>query len=82
MKIEIEQYVNNEYCIASLEEPDDCGNDLWYTGFYQDTDQWCEATFGPSDRWGEIPKNGWKRMRNKYFFTDNNKLTLFCLKWG
>jgi hypothetical protein len=79
--------LDNEYCavgyyIAVLEEPINSSHDLWYHESYKDTDEWCEQTFGAQDSWGENPVTGWKRMRNKYFFTTDASRGLFVLRWA
>jgi hypothetical protein len=71
----------NEYYIAELDEPLPL-RDPWGQYWYPDIDTWCGETFGAGDLWGENPVNGWKRMRNKYFFTDEAKLALFVLRWS
>ena len=72
---------NMGYHIVELAEPDD-GVDIYYFQKYADTDQWCVESFGGTDFWGKDPKNGWKRMRNKYYFTSEEKMVLFLLRWS
>jgi hypothetical protein len=69
------------YYIAELEEPAPVYGH-WGQDWYPEVDQWCEGTFGPSDLWGENPVNGWKRMRNKYFFIDESTLGWFVTRWS
>jgi len=64
------------YYVAELEELGTI-NDPWYP----DIDEWCENTFGQQDLWGEEPQTGWKRMGNKYFFVQEDKLSWFLIKW-
>lgn len=71
-----------DYYIVELEEPLLIGNDTWYREQYLDVDAWCEQTFGAQDVWGEEPVNGWKRMRNKYFFTSEGQVMIFTLMWS
>jgi hypothetical protein len=68
------------YYTAELEEPT-IQEDIWGVKWFPEIDKWCEETFGPQDLWGEEPVNGWKRMRNKYFFVDDSQLTWFLIKW-
>jgi hypothetical protein len=70
----IQTEFNAGYHIAELELPD-----AW--PLLPRIDEWCEQTFGAQDIWGEDPVTGWKRMRNKYFFTDEAKLNWFILRW-
>lgn len=67
------------YYVAQLEEPDT--SPIWGWDWYPDIDIWCETTFGQEDLWGQEPLSGWKRMRNKYFFVEENQLTCFILRW-
>ena len=83
MNIEIVPFCyGDHYHIAVLEEPDYDKGDQWYVNAYRDVDQWCERTFGTQDLWGEEPVTGWKRMRNRYFFVQESKLTMFLLRWS
>jgi hypothetical protein len=78
----IETRVNSiGYYIAELKEPHPI-HDVWGQNWYPEIDTWCGETFGDQDYWGEDPVTGWKRMRNKYYFTDDRKLTLFVLRWS
>lgn len=81
MHIDLSQ--TGDYHIVELEEPEWI-KDLnpWYHHHYKDTDDWCEKTFGPGDIWGEEPVTGWKRMRNKYFFTKESLRSWFVLRWS
>ena len=82
MKIEVE-YFGDDYYIAVLEDPVVAEiADPWYHESYEDTDGWCTDTFGQTDWWGEPPVNGWKRMRNKYYFTTKSSCELFVLRWS
>ena len=58
--------------------------DWWMSSKHtiQDVDTWCEHAFGASDCWGSEPVTGWKRLDNQYFFTDQNKLNWFVLRWS
>jgi hypothetical protein len=77
------EFVNAGYYIAELELPTHLVSlGTWGKDWYPDIDRWCEETFGVSDIWGENPVNGWKRMRNKYFFTDEAKLNWFVTRWA
>jgi hypothetical protein len=79
----IETYFESGYYIAILDEPDWNPNlNLWGTGWYPEINTWCEQTYGRSDLWGEEPVNGWKCMRNKYFFTDEQQFMMFALRWS
>lgn len=80
MKLEKEQI--GEYFIASLDEADLPKDDPWYRDDFCGADAWCTDRFGPQDLWGEPPVTGWKRMRNKYFFTKEDQLTFFVLYWS
>ena len=44
--------------------------------------EWCTQTFGTEDCWGADPISGWKRMTNRYYFTDEQNLELFVLRWS
>lgn len=78
----IQTYYNAGYYTAELDEPKWTPRmNLWGQDWFPDIDQWCEDVFGKGDLWGEEPVNGWKRMRNKYFFTDETKLEWFVLRW-
>lgn len=68
------------YFVAELEEPE-LADDPWGYKWFPEIDKWCEETFGQQDLWGEDPQTGWKRMRNKYFFTEEDKLTWFMIRW-
>ena len=50
---------------------------LWFPEIYT----WCNATFGKEDMWGAQPITGWKRMRNTYFFTSEEMMCMFKLRW-
>lgn len=79
----IQTYHNAGYHIAELDEKEVTDPiDNWGHTWYPEADQWCTKTFGETDLWGENPVNGWKRMRNKYFFSEEKLLTLFVLKWS
>ena len=56
--------------------------DLWGKDWFPEVDAWCYESFGAQDIWGEPVVNGWKRMRNKYFFRDEDMLTMFKLRFG
>lgn len=74
---------NAGYFIAELDEPQWRPElNLWGTGWYPEIDSWCENTFGPGDLWGEEPQTGWKRMRNKFYFTEEQKLEWFVMRWS
>lgn len=85
MKIEVHKphEAGYGYYVAEMEEPrgDELINDAWGFNWFPDIDAWCESTFGQQDYWGEEPQNGWKRMRNKYYFTNEDKLSWFLIKW-
>jgi hypothetical protein len=72
---------DTEYYIAELDEPLPL-RDPWGRHWYPEIDEWCKQTFGVQDIWGESPVKGWKRMRNKYFFTDQAKLNWFITRWS
>ena len=55
--------------------------DPWGRDWFPEIDQWCIDSFGEQDIWGEEPVNGWKRMRNKWYFIDESMLSMFMLKW-
>jgi hypothetical protein len=79
----IQTEYSGDYYIAKLDEPNwYVGFDAWGGDWYPDIDIWCIQTFGKSDLWGEEPQTGWKRMRNKYCFTDKAKRELFILRWA
>lgn len=71
------------YYVAELEIPEITENhwDVYGSTWYHEIDQWCEDTFGVQDCWGEDSVSGWKRMRNKYFFVDKEKLSWFLIRW-
>jgi hypothetical protein len=75
------RYYGDVYYTVTIDEDHQSG-DTWYEHSFQDVDAWCGQTFGEQDLWGEDPKTGWKRMRNRYFFTDKNKRDWFVLKWS
>ena len=79
MNIELEQI--GEYYIAVLDMPTP-PYDTWGENWFPDIDAWCEETFGAGDLWGEHPVNGWKRMQNKYFFTNPAKREWFITRWS
>lgn len=68
------------YYVAELDEPYPLPC-IWET-WYPDVDEWCENTYGEEDMWGSPPLSGWKRMRNKYFFVEGDKLSWFLIKWS
>jgi hypothetical protein len=79
----IQTEYNAGYYIAELDAPEwHPGLNPWGGDWYPDIDIWCIQTFGKSDLWGEEPVTGWKRMQNKFFFTEENKLMLFVLRWS
>lgn len=78
----IKTYHNAGYYIAEFDEPDNIILDVWGHSWFPEGNEWCTKTFGESDVWGAEPVNGWKRMRNKYFFTEQKKLNWFVLRWG
>ena len=82
MKLEIVEYNGGNYHIVDLEEPQHASKDAWYSEEYLDVDLWCEQTFGLQDVWGSEPVTGWKRIRNRYFFVDKNKLNWFVMRWS
>ena len=95
MKIKIEPKTNGYYIavLMPLESPEFIplvdGEDLYFPFIpielpnqYDETDIWCEETFGIRDAWGEIPVTGWKRMRNKYYFIEERNLELFVMRWS
>ena len=82
MKLEIVEHYGGDYHVVELEDPIDNGHDLWYFEGYKDTDVWCEQTFGLQDLWGEPPVTGWKRMRNRYYFVGETKMSLFLMRWA
>ena len=69
------------YYMITLNEPTD-SKDPWFINEYQDTDKWCEETFGAQDLWGQEPVTGWKRMRNRYYFVSESSRELFVLRWS
>ena len=69
------------YYIATLDIPELDYGDGYGRLWYPDVDKWCAETFGEADLWGDEPRNGWKRMQNKYYFVDEAKLNWFVLKW-
>ena len=78
---------SGDYYIAELDEPGwnpvrNPGFDPWGGDWFPDIDKWCEQAFGDSDIWGEESVNGWKRMRNKYFFTEEKLLSVFVMRWS
>ena len=83
MKIEVCKSFG-DYYILKLERPavpdraipDHFGH-LWYPHI----DQWCEEIFGPQDIWGGDPITGWKRMYSRYYFTKEEMLSAFILRW-
>ena len=82
----IQTAYSGDYYVAELDEPDwnpvrNHGFDPWGGNWYPDIDIWCIQTFGKSDLWGEKPVTGWKRMRNKYFFTEEKLLDMFVMRW-
>ena len=79
MNIHTEQIA--DYHIAVMEHPEP-PHSTWGEDWYPDIDAWCEETFGASDIWGENPVSGWKRMTNKYFFTDPAKRDWFITRWS
>lgn len=81
MKLEIAETCS-VYHIVEVPDPINVGKDLWDNESYTATDLWCEQTFGPQDVWGSEPATGWKRMRNRYYFVDENKLDWFVLRWS
>ena len=71
------------YYIAELDEQEVTDPiDTWGHSWYPEADDWCNQTFGPSDIWGEESVNGWKRIRNKYFFVEQSSLAMFILRWS
>lgn len=83
----IQTYYSAGYFTAELDEPGrnpvrNPGFDPWCLDWYPDIDKWCEQAFGDSDIWGEESVNGWKRMRNKYFFTEEKLLSVFVMRWS
>ena len=45
-------------------------------------DEWCERTFGESDCWDADAVTGWKRMYNRYYFSNEKLLHMFVLRWS
>lgn len=79
----IQTYRSVDYYIAEFDEAEVTDPfDTWGHTWCTESDTWCEQTFGASDLWGEEPVNGWKRMRNKYFFTEEKKREWFVLRWS
>lgn len=79
----IETYYNAGYYIAELEEPKMQDIlDIWGLSWFSQCDEWCTESFGDSDIWGTEPVTGWKRMRNKYYFTEEKQLNWFVIKWA
>ena len=77
------EYYGNDYYIAELEYPEQAKKlDIWGLSWYTEIDDWCTRTFGPQDMWGEEPVSGWKKMRNKYYFTKDSQRAFFILKWA
>lgn len=72
------------YYIAELDlpAPGEVAKDPYGSYWYPDIDAWCESTFGEMDLWGDEPQTGWKRMRNKYFFTEEKLMSMFVLRWS
>jgi len=78
----IQTEYNAGYYTAELDEPPWRPEmNFWGQDWYPNIDTWCEEVFGKGDLWGEEPVTGWKRMRNKYFFTDEKKLNWFVMRW-
>ena len=71
------------YYVAEVEFPTPgvIATDPYGSAWYPDIDAWCEQTFGEMDFWGQKPVNGWKRMRNKYFFTEQKYREWFVLRF-
>ena len=81
MKITIESPVANYFILEIVITDAMVAEDPWLVKQFPDIDQWCTDSFGEEDIWGEEPVNGWKRMRNKYFFTKEDMCSMFMLKW-
>jgi hypothetical protein len=82
MVMNIQSYYNAGYYTAELDEPEWHPNmNMWGQDWYPEIEKWCRITFGKSDLWGEEPVNGWKSMRNKFFFTEEKQLEWFILRW-
>ena len=72
-----------DYYILQLEDEDIFeSSDKWGHELFPEQIEWCRQTFGDEDIWGELPVTGWKRMRNKFFFTTEDQRTLFALRWS
>jgi hypothetical protein len=72
-----------EYFILELDDEnifDD--SDKWGHDLYPEQIEWCRVTYGSEDFWGEPVVNGWKRMRNKFYFTKEDMRSLFILRWS
>lgn len=79
----IQTYRSVDYYIAEFDEAEvTLPFDTWGHTWCTESDAWCEQVFGASDLWGEEPVNGWKRMRNKYFFTEEKQCEWFMLRWS
>ena len=73
----------HEYYVLHVDVTDEMiRTDPWGHEWFPEIDMWCHETYGQQDMWGEPVVNGWKRMRNKYFFRDEDMLTMFRLVWG
>lgn len=72
------------YYIAEVDfpAPGEIAKDPYGRAWFPHVDAWCEQTFGRMDLWGADDVNGWRRMRNKYFFTEQKHREWFVLRWS
>jgi hypothetical protein len=82
MNIIIEPPVSDYYIVQVDVTDAMLAEDPWGREWFPEIEAWCHQTLGQQDMWGEPVVTGWKRMRNKFFFADEDMLTMFKLVWG
>lgn len=82
MRITVEPNVSDYYILEIAVPVAMLAIDPWGHEWFPEIDKWCNDSFGKQDMWGADPESGWKRMRNKYFFTAQDMCTMFVLKWA
>ena len=82
MNLIVEEWrMDDPYYVITIDE-DYTLNDPWFEKSFLDVDAWCTETFGLIDPWGGEPVTGWKRMRNKYVFTEKRMADWFVVRWS
>ena len=81
MEIKTESPIADYFILEIAVTDEMVAEDPWLLHQFLEIDKWCADSFGEQDVWGSDPVNGWKRLRNKYFFTKEDMCSMFMLKW-